>query len=106
MAGSSSIVTLVRFPYIKSINNPDVLFAITDLSILACAEVGTCIIATSAGTLRPLFVRHAETRTAPDLPPARDQMNMAQVREGTATTATTDLESARGAIKHIENPDE
>lgn len=50
-------MTVARFPFIKTIDEPDVLYAITDLSILACAEVGTCIIATSAGTLRPLFVK-------------------------------------------------
>lgn len=99
-------MTLTRFPYIKAINNPDILYATTDLSILATAEVGTCIIATSAGTLRPLFVRHPETTRQLDLPPARSQTNMAQVGEGTGKTTTSDLESVRGAIKHTENANE
>ena len=96
-------MTLTRFPYIKAINNPDILYATTDLSILATAEVGTCIIATSAGTLRPLFVRHPETTRQLGLPPARSPTNMAQVGEETGQTTTSDLESVRGAIKHPEN---
>jgi hypothetical protein len=105
MTHSSSIVTLARFPFIKTINEPDVLYAITDLSILACAEVGTCIVSTSAGTLRPLFVRNSNASRQLDLPSSRRQVTMAHAGEGTGTT-TMDLESAPGAIEHNEKVDE
>jgi hypothetical protein len=95
-------VTLARFPFIKTINDPDVLYAITDLSILACAEVGTCIIATSAGTWRPLFVRHPDASGQPDLPALRRQPDMAHLSEVTETTTIpTDLESMGGAPKPV-----
>ena|ERR1700760_4113225 len=105
MTCSSSIVTLVRFPYIKTINNPDVLYAITDLSILACTEVSTCIIATSAGTLRPLFIHYFKTQRQPSLPQARVQNDMVKADEGTGTTTIADLESTGDAITHFENPE-
>jgi hypothetical protein len=89
-------VTLARFFFIKTINNPDVLYAITDLSILACSEVGVCIIATSAGTLRPLFVRKrpGDATRRLDLP-------VAQIDEGTETT-TPDVESMHGPNRPTE----
>jgi hypothetical protein len=93
---SSSIVTLARFPFIKTINEPDVLYAITDLSILACAEVGTCIIATSAGTLRPLFLRHPGASRELDLPSSRIQITTAQAGEATGSTSV-DVENVVGA---------
>lgn len=68
MIVSSSIVTLARFFFIRTLRDPDVLYAITDLAILACSEVGVCIIATSAGTLRPLFVRRREKAGHQHLP--------------------------------------
>jgi hypothetical protein len=79
-----------------------VLYAITDLSILACAEVGTCIIATSAGTWRPLFVRSPNVSGRSDLPAPWRQPDIADISEATGTT-TTDLESVAGAPEPLKN---
>lgn len=54
---STSVVTIARLPYLKLLKEPDVLYVTNNLNILSVTELGIGITATSAGTLRPLFVK-------------------------------------------------
>jgi hypothetical protein len=53
---SASIISVVRIPYIRSLNNKaDFLYSTVTLAVLCLVEVGIGIIALSIATLKPMF---------------------------------------------------
>jgi hypothetical protein len=94
-------VTIARFPFIHVIKEPDILYNGIDLSILAIVEVGTGIITTAAGTLRPLFRQQFGGSDQRFTDSHQSQRANEQAGEGTRTT-TSDLESLATALAPVD----